>query len=261
MGRELMPEELRELLAAYALDAVTDPEELAALEAFLARDEQARQELADLRETASFLAYVDEEAPASLWERIESSLGARPPRLTLRLPTPDSVVSSPGRRRGVAQWWRAAAAVAAAAALGVIVYQQVEVSDQAGRIDHLAASVADRGLAQAARAAAMDSRSHALMLVSRDQTMRAKTVMMPDGTGYLMENDLPPLTRTHTYQMWAITGDPLRPTYVSLGILGRDPDVSAFRADGPVLGFAVTVEEMPGVTAPHLVPVVEGRFA
>ena len=92
MGRELMPEELRELLAAYALDAVTDPEELAALEAFLARDEQARQELADLRETASFLAYVDEEAPASLWERIESSL------------VKSACASSPGWSQSTSTW-------------------------------------------------------------------------------------------------------------------------------------------------------------
>ncbi|HVJ97274.1 MAG TPA: hypothetical protein VNC41_10640, partial [Acidimicrobiia bacterium] len=52
-----------------------------------------------------------------------------------------------------------------------------------------------------------------------------------------------------TYQLWALTGDPDKPTVISAGVLGSDPKAVAFQAGGDVHGFALTVEDAPGVVA------------
>ena len=41
---------------------------------------------------------------------------------------------------------------------------------------------------------------------------------------------------TKTYQLWAVTGSAARPTVVSAGVLGPDPQALAFHASGPVRG-------------------------
>jgi len=51
-------------------------------------------------------------------------------------------------------------------------------------------------------------------------------------------------------------GQPARA--VSAGVLGPDPGVTAFRAHGPVVAFAITDEPVPGVASPGSEPVVQG---
>ena len=81
---------------------------------------------------------------------------------------------------------------------------------------------------------------------------------MPDGTGYLVEHNLPPLAPGRTYQLWALTGNRAAPVVVSAGVLGRRPAVTPFRAGTAAMGFAVTVEETPGVAATDHPPMREG---
>ena len=69
MGRDLTPDELDELLAAYALDAVDD-DERAQVDAWIARTPRARRDVDELRETASMLTStfgVDDDVPTDLW--------------------------------------------------------------------------------------------------------------------------------------------------------------------------------------------------
>jgi hypothetical protein len=107
----------------------------------------------------------------------------------------------------------------------------------------------------------MDPTAHEATLTSPDGTRRAKVVAMPDGTGYFMEHNLPELAPGRTYQLWAMTGSRAAPTFVSVGVLGRRPDVSAFRTAGTPTGFMVTVEPMPGVVEPDHPAMVEGFLA
>ena len=51
MDRELTPDEIRELLAAYAIDAVDD-DERAAVDEYLAGDADARDEVASIQRAA-----------------------------------------------------------------------------------------------------------------------------------------------------------------------------------------------------------------
>jgi anti-sigma factor RsiW len=74
----MTPEEFDELLGAYALDAV-DGDERDALEAYLATNPRARDEVAHHREVASMLGYTGAPAPAGLWDRIAGALDDRAP--------------------------------------------------------------------------------------------------------------------------------------------------------------------------------------
>jgi hypothetical protein len=84
---------------------------------------------------------------------------------------------------------------------------------------------------------------------------------MPDGTGYFMEHNLPPLAAGRTYQLWVLTGSRATPSMVSVGVLGRRPDVTAFRTAASPMGFVVTVEPAPGVVEPDHPPMLEGFTA
>lgn len=248
MGRELIPAELRELLGAYALDAL-DSEERDQVDRFVERDADARAEVAGLREVAAWLVQPDGEAPDTLWGRIEDALAERPPRLTFQ--------AAPSLRRP-RRALRATAAGIAAVMTAAVVVLAVRVSDQESRIDRLGAGMEHQGLRQAAGAARADPDATVLPLASSDGRLHAQVVLMPDGAGYLFPGDLEALPPGRTYQLWVAGGDPSRPDHRSAGVLGRSPAVSAFRTSGTVLGFLVTIERAQGAAHSDETPVVEG---
>src|SRR4051794_27694302 len=105
MDRELTPEEITELLPAYALDAVDD-DERAAIETYLGAHPEAHDAVNDLQLTASMLAHTGGPPPDGVWERLETIIAATPPPERIVPPTlltppsapaPDSVHSD---RRG-----------------------------------------------------------------------------------------------------------------------------------------------------------------
>ena len=55
-----------------------------------------------------------------------------------------------------------------------------------------------------------------------------------------------------------MTGNRAAPVMVSVGVLGRRPAVTPFRAGTAAMGFVVTVEETPGVAATDHPPMLEG---
>ena len=83
-------------------------------------------------------------------------------------------------------------------------------------------------------------------------------VLLADGTGYLMTDDLPGLDPGRTYQLWGQTGGGM----ISLGLLGAEPDgVVPFRVSGDVAALAITDEVAAGVPQPSAAPILLGRFA
>ncbi len=67
--------ELDELLGVHALDAIDDPAERAAVEAYVARSPRARAELDSHRHVASAIGNAVIAAPNDLWARIADRLG------------------------------------------------------------------------------------------------------------------------------------------------------------------------------------------
>jgi anti-sigma factor RsiW len=234
-------DELRELLGVYALDAV-EGDERAAIERHLATCPRCRAEVEEHREVAALLADPGADAPPGLWDRIAGSLDEAPPPLVLTPLAPRAV-----RRRR----WLPPAAIGIAAAL-LIAVLGAQVRQQDDLINRLEASAADPLLASYERALG-DPDSTVVELAG---VRGVQAVVLPDGTGYLGAAALPRLDPNRTYQLWGKVGDDL----VSLGVLGADPDVVPFRADGVTL-LAVTEETAGGVVRSSQDAVVSGPLA
>jgi hypothetical protein len=256
MGRQLSPQELDELLGAYALDAV-DGDERAQLEQWVERSPAAASELGALRETAALLAHAGGDAPAGVWARIEESLSAEPPTFA----PPGRVVpfGSTRRRRAALRIGAGIAAASAVAASVTAVVVGGQVADQEERLSEIAQSMERDDMHDAAVAAAAHPDARMIHLAS-DDGMSATVITMPDGAGYFMGGELPRLGAGRTYQLWALTGDPEHPDMVSAGVLGRSVDVAAFRGPASAMGFSVTEERESGVAEPSGAAVVSGRF-
>jgi anti-sigma-K factor RskA len=255
MARELSHQELDDLLGAYALDAV-DGDEREQVEQYIRRSPRARAVVAEYRQTAAFLAHTGDEAPPQLWERIEEGLAESPPQLA----TPEKVAPLTRRRSGFRALpaRRIAAAVAAAAALLVVGVLAVKVVQQDDRISDLARDADRRGVLTAAEAASSDPNATKIRLSSPDGALAARVVYLPDGKGYLVPSNLRRLPTELTYQLWARVGERQSPRAISASVLGPDPEVTAFRVRGPVLGFAITAEQAPGGVSPGNAAVAEG---
>jgi len=260
MARELTPAQLDELLPAYALDAV-DGDEREQLEAHLERSDDARRTLAELREIATFLAAEGSvQAPAELWTRIEEALAVEPPRLVLPLETARARRESRSSRGLIA---KVAVGIAAASAVAAGVTAFVvsdEMSEQAERLDEVAASVAHESMRGAANAAMADPRSRKLMLTSATSDAAVMVVTMPDGTAFLVGHDVPRLGEGRTYQLWTMTGDAAEPRILPTAVLGRSIDVASFHAPSGTLGYLISAERAPGVSTPEHDALLEGHY-
>jgi len=255
-------DEIAELLGAYALHAV-DPDEAKAVEDHLAECPRCRAEVADHRDVAALLGNSGGAAPEGLWDRIAGSLEEPAPPMRLDLPFPGSAPASVvplararrGRGRGRSSWLPAAALGAAAAV--VIAVLGVRVVDQQDQLDDMEAALVDADLERAAQAALVDSRATRTTLQSSDGDVTVVAVLLPDGTGYLMADDLPDLPDDRIYQLWGQTEGGL----ISLGVFRTDTTVVPFQSTGSLELLAVTEEDAGGVVASENPPVVAGEPA
>ena len=241
MAAQLSHDELRELLGAYALDAVV-PEEREALEEHLAGCAECRAEVAEHRETAALLASAGAPAPARVWDEIAAALDG-----------PVSIEEARERRTpGRVRWLTAGVAAAAVAAVAVL---GASVVRQDGRLDRLAALQERQGTLEAATAALVDPERRIVELESPRGRETLLAVVLPDGSGYVVRDNLEPLPPDRTYQLWALVGD----SQVSAAVLGTDPRITPFRAPRSLHGLAVTEERAGGVEAPQGTPLVVGQ--
>ncbi|MEO5678523.1 MAG: anti-sigma factor [Acidimicrobiales bacterium] len=243
--------ETRELLGAFALDAV-EPDEGAAIEAHLATCPRCRDEVREHREVAALLAYAGTTAPEGMWDRLAATLEDAPPasaaprlgqvtQLGDRRPSP--------RRRGV----RIASAVAAAALVAGLGAGGLQVQSafrsQNDQIKTVAKALGEDAartrLLREAAAAALADGAHEVHLLTPDQAPIADAVVLANGNGYLIDRGAPSLPVGRTYQLWAVTGG----QKLSLGVPGRAVDVVSFRVPEATDALALTVEQSPGVVA------------
>ncbi|MGH9274297.1 MAG: anti-sigma factor domain-containing protein [Acidimicrobiales bacterium] len=257
MNRWASHDEIGELLGAHALHAV-DPDEAELIDAHLEDCPRCRAEVAAHREVAAVLGNSGGAAPEGLWERIAGTLEETPPpmRLTLSESPPSTGVVPLARRQRTRGNWVVVAAMSAAAALviGVLGVKVVQQEDQLERVQD---ALGDDAMLRAANVALVDPDATRAMLTSPDGVSHAAAVLLPDGTGYLMAEDLPGLDATRTYQLWGQTGSGM----ISLGLLGARPDgVVPFRVSGEVAALAITDEVADGVPQPSSAPLLLGRF-
>lgn len=226
-------DEVAELLGAFALDAVDD-DETVAIEDHLRECARCRAEVAEHRETAALLAHASADAPPALWDRIAGSID-QPAEV---VPLAPRLGSSARRRRRIPT----TALVGAAAAL-VIAVLGLQVRHQDQRIDALTSAMAVAPVADVMSLETTDGQTLPVMLAT-------------DGTAQLQATRLPKLDEGRTYQLWGVAGS----TVVSLGVLGRDPGMIGFSADG-YRALAITEEDAPGVVQTSNDPIASGALA
>jgi hypothetical protein len=257
MGRELSHTEVVDLLGAYALDALDPPERDAV-------DEHARgctacaDEIFEHREVAGLLTPGWAQPPEGLWEKIAASLEEVPPPLDLA-----PVIAMKARGRGTTTAARprrsiglGIAAMVAAAAVAMIGFLGVRVSDDRRRIDQLAIGQHGDELQRSVNAALADPAARKVNLASADGYRAASAVVLPDGTGYLVKNNLPTLSAERTYQLWALVGT----SRISVGVLGPEVRVAPFKLGDNAWALAITDETAGGVETTKKDPVVLGRI-
>jgi anti-sigma factor RsiW len=249
MTPEPTNEELRELLGAYALDAL-DPDERVRVDEFLLTDAAARAELHELEHAAAWLGHASLRPPASAWNAIAAEvaddLGQTPAAepAPVPAPVPEPVPLAPPvqapSRRGT-RWLVAAAVVLLA--LGA-----------AGAV-----TLADRGantdtVAEQAQVAVRDGSGRTVTLGSEDDRWSARVVVLPDGTAYLEDTGMPAAEPGRDLQLWSIT--PAGP--VSAGVMRGDGEWHKFEAADAATAFAVTDEPQGGSPEPTGEPIVTG---
>jgi anti-sigma-K factor RskA len=259
MDRELTRAELDELLPLYALDAL-DGEEREQVARYVDRDDAARDEVMSLREAVALLPPADSPAPTSLWNGIETALEA-PAEDAPRPQPPTSLTNAREHRRGARRPYRMVAAALGAAAMVAIAVLGFQVAHQQDRIDELAAEMHSGSVEQQARAAKSAQNAHVIQLDAATGSGHADIVMLPDGTGYFMDHDLPRLASGSTYQLWAEVGNPASSRMVSVGVLGAAPGIVSFRLSAPTMMFEVTEEHAPGSVTPGDAVVMSGVVA
>ncbi|MFY9784103.1 MAG: anti-sigma factor [Acidimicrobiales bacterium] len=249
-------EQVSELLAVLALDAIDDEERLV-LEAHVATCPRCQSELDSLREVAGALGNSVEPLPEHLWSSISSRIyedrGDATPPLAL-------IDNDPRASRNVLRRSRAshlartlALPIAVAAVIVAVLAFQLVSADQ--RDSNLQSALNASSSSQVA--AALKTPGHELVNLkgSADQNL-AKFVLLPDGRGYLMNSKLPTLSDQQTYQLWGIIGGKA----ISIGLMGRSPIHVAFTIVGPPnpTELAVTVEPSGGTSTPTTPSVASG---
>lgn len=243
-------DDVEELLAAYALDAV-DPDEAKAVDDHLAECPRCRAEVARHREVASMFASSPEPAPEALWQRISAQLNEPQPEYEGAPPLApiapierlrqqrDARLPS---RRVVAGGLGAIAAIAAA----LVVVFALQVGHLDGKIGKMQAAVGRQGLSGAVTSALLEPHTLAT-LTSSSGNGTAEVVLTSSGQDYWVQSSLPVLPADRTYQLWALVGG--KP--VSVGLIGNRPDsYAAFRLEAGATRLMVTAEPSGGAPAP-----------
>ena len=220
-----MAEELHDLVAAYALDALDD-DERAEFERHLSECDRCRAQLGELQETAAALAFAESrEPPPALRERILEA--ARENGKVVELP----------RRR----WLFPATAVAAAAAALVAIGIGLWATSLSRDLDR--------------ERSANESYERALLLLGGGAELtpladaEGRLLVAPDGEAALVVCGLQPAPEGRTYEAWVIQGETPRPAGLFRGGSGCPPVL--LERDVPAGSrVAVTLERAGGAPRP-----------
>ena len=222
--------------ATRAINGLT-AEEAAAFDAIAADDPYLTAHLDQFRHVADELIEgLPNVSPAPspvIWERIAREVGFDE---DISQPVAETNVI-PMRRRG-RNLLLSVASVAAALAIGVAAGSMI--GDSA------------TDLRETAVAAAADAGSTSIEMTAPATTdLAASAVLTADGTGYVIADTLPALPEDRTYQLWVIVDDQV----ISAGLLGNNPDIVQFRAEGNIVGMAISEEIAGGVVVSENDPV------
>jgi hypothetical protein len=266
-------EDVADLLGAFALDAV-DGRDKDAVRDHLDDCPRCQAELSEYHEVAGLLANVGGDAPAQVWDRIAervSVVGGRPKSadrdsksggnvVHLVRPASDARERKPSKHvtKKALRWAMPAATAAALVVIGLLGAQVAHLNSRVGKLD---AVVASHGMSQVVQAALLNPHATHVDLTSavdRGASL-GQIIVLPSGTAFMINSDMPGLPDGETYQLWGRNGA----TMISISLLGNQPKDVALTIDPTAHfgGFAVTVEPAGGVVKPTTSPVAVGALA
>ena len=238
MDERLTPDELRELLGAFALGAV-GPGEHEQIEAFVLDDRDARSELHQLEHAVAWLGHASPRPSEASWDAVQREIAAdlEVERMVERTGTTAApahamapiadLVAHRSRRN-----WRQIVAVAAASIvlLGTAI-----------------------GVANVILEDSKNPPGRAVALRSPDGRIPIRITLDRNGSGSVRSSELPPALAGHVYQLWA-QSSATAPMH-SAGLLGRSPKGHHLRVPAGSFRIAVSVEPDGGSTEPTTDPV------
>ncbi len=247
-------DEISELVAAYALDAVGGDERRDGASP-LERCPRCRSELDVYRDVAAALGNSVAPLPEGVWLSIAGRLRPRatmPSRRRCRGSSPSSagatsaVAHRRGRRWSTRRRVRLGRCVvgAAAAAAAILGLGLIRSNDEVSRLQAAPASQPSSVVA------ALEAPGHKVVDLGDGGSTNGRVVLvLANGRGYLVSSAPPGAGRTlRTYQLWGVVnGQP-----ISLGLLGEAPSNSVFTVAGPEAPsqLRITVEPSGGSVVP-----------
>lgn len=223
-------DEVRELLGAFALDAVDD-DERAEIEQYLREHPELRAEVQGYREAAAQLAGAGDPPSSDIWQRVSQAIAG-------------ASISAPRLQPKRVFSWRVGIAAGFAALIGVVslsFYLQSRIAD-------LERTQGMDPVTAAAAAVISDPTTRIVTLTDEESATVGRVVIAEGGRSFIFLEGVDPVDASHTYQLWSVADGG---TAVSVGLLGADPGPVAINLgamDGGIL--AVTVEAAGGATAP-----------
>jgi anti-sigma-K factor RskA len=82
------------------------------------------------------------------------------------------------------------------------------------------------------------------------------TVILLNGAGYLINPAMPSISRTETFQLWALS----RGKVVSLGVLGATPNGAPIRVEPNMTLLMINAEPLGGTPVPTTPVLVQGNL-
>lgn len=243
---------IRELLGAWALDAVDDIER-AAVERAIANDPELAAEARELRQTVSRIAEADaQQPPEHIREAVLARIAETPQaaeRRQRRTEEPDQLTQSRRRRR----WQALAAAAAVIIAIAIptgIAIDQADRADQAELQAEEAAGLAQEQSEQLAQALTDPSAE----LVAEDLPDGSRAVAVLGESSALFAAHGMTELEDQDYQLWVLDDDQA----ISAGVLAwEDGRLTAQLSDVPAdAALAVTAEPVGGSEQPTSDPMV-----
>ena len=224
------PDELRELLGAFALGAL-DEDERARVEDHVLHDADARAELHSLEHAVAWLGHASPRPSEASWDAVRAEMArdlAADAERADAAPAP--VVDLASRRRSRPRWQRLTAAAAAVALVLGFGVAMLSVFSAGG-----------------------GSSATTVALAAPDGHVAATARLHTDGSGTIVRSSLPPAPAGHEYQLWS-QADATAAMH-SAGLLGTDPDGHRIRIPAHSHRMAISVEPTGGSREPTTAPV------